>query len=198
MGTEYELKFRATADQIARIRAAFPGPWRRIPMKTTYYDTPSRALSGRSWTLRHRMEGETHVCTLKTPAAGHARGEWEIECADIRTAVPRLAGLAGLPQLLTLAEEGLIAVCGAEFVRQALTMPMEGCLGELALDEGVLRNGARELPFAEVEAELKEGERPCLDRFGRRLAQEYALEKEPRSKYFRARLLGEQEEHHGI
>lgn len=198
MGMEYELKYRADADRLQRIRAAFPGDWRRIPMKTTYYDTPSRALSGRSWTLRHRMEGETHVCTLKTPAAGHARGEWEIECSDIEAAVPRLAQLAQLPELIALAAEGLIAVCGAEFVRQALTMPMEGCTGELALDEGVLRNGARALPFAEVEAELKQGQRVCLDRFGWLLAKEYSLEKEPRSKYFRARLLGEQEENHGI
>ena len=102
-----------------------------------------------------------------------------------------------MTELISIAEAGLIPVCGAEFVRLARTMDMEGCTGELALDEGVLRNGARELPFAEVEAELKQGERMRLDLFGALLAKQYHLEREPRSKYLRARLLG-QEEPHGI
>ena len=197
MGTEYELKFRADAAVIDRIRGDFPGNWREIPMKTTYYDTPGGDLSARKWTLRHRMEGSTHICTLKTPAGGIARRETEVECADILEAIPLLAERSGLQELQGLTAAGVIPVCGAEFVRLAQTMDMEGCVGELALDRGVLRNGSRELPFAEVEAELKEGERLNLNIFGAILAKTYHLEKEPRSKYLRARLLG-QEETHGI
>lgn len=197
MGTEYELKFRADAAQIQRIYDAYPGDWRRIPMKTTYYDTPSGALSARKWTLRHRMEGETHICTLKTPADGHARRETEVECDDILKAIPRLAELSGMPELLELTKDGVIISCGAEFVRLAKTMDMEGCTGEMALDQGVLRNGSKELPFTEVETELLEGERIRLNIFGALLAKQFHLEKEPRSKYLRARLLG-QEDSHGI
>ena len=197
MGTEYELKFRADAAVLEAIRDAFPGDWRRIPMKTTYYDTPDGAISARRWTLRHRMEGETHVCTQKTPAEGHARAETEIQCSDIRAAIPLLARASGMEELNALAAGGLIPVCGAEFVRLAKTMDMAGCVGELALDQGVLRNGSKELPFAEVEAELKQGRRTELDAFGAVLALKYHLEREPRSKYLRARLLG-QEETHGI
>ncbi len=192
MGTEYELKFRADAGQIQRIYDAYPGSWRRIPMKTTYYDTPSGALSARKWTLRHRMEGDAHICTLKTPADGHARRETEVECDDILKAIPRLAELSGTKELEELTREGLLVSCGAEFVRLARTMDMEGCTGELTLDQGVLRNGAKELPFAEVEAELLEGQRARLDIFGALLAKQFRLEIEPRSKYLRARLLGQE------
>lgn len=197
MGTEYELKFRADAAVIDRIRGDFPGDWRKIPMKTTYYDTPGGEVSARKWTLRHRMEGDTHICTLKTPAAGHARRETEVECADILEAIPLLAERSGMTELSEFAAGGVIPVCGAEFVRLAKTLDMEGCVGELALDQGILRNGQKELPFAEVEAELKEGERLNLNIFGAILAKTYHLEREPRSKYLRARLLG-QEESHGI
>ena len=197
MGSEYELKFRATARQLQRIQAAFPGEWRRIPMKTTYYDTPDGALSARRWTLRSRMEGGRKVCTLKTPAAGGARGEWEVEGCEIESAIPLLAERSGLSRLRELTKGGLVVSCGAEFVRLALTMPMEGCIGELALDEGVLRNGSRELAFAEAEAELKQGEKDCLDRFGQLLEAQFQLQRESRSKFLRAKLLG-QEENHGI
>ena len=197
LGTEYELKFRADAAVLDRIYAEFPGNWREISMKTTYYDTPDRALSARKWTLRHRMEGKTHICTLKTPADGNARQETEVECPDIETALPRLAAESGCAELLTLTAGGVIPVCGAEFVRRANTMDMAGCIGELALDRGVLRNGPKELPFAEVEAELKQGQRDQLDLFAAVLARTYHLQREPRSKYLRARLLG-QEEPHGI
>ena len=197
MGTEYELKFRADAAVLDRIYGDFPGEWREIPMKTTYYDTPDRALSARQWTLRHRMEGKAHICTLKTPAGGNARRETEIECADIETAIPRLAAESGCPELLALTANGVLPVCGAEFLRRAQTMDMAGCVGELALDCGVLTNGGKVLPFAEVEAELKHGARTSLNLFGTVLAGTYHLEREPRSKYFRARLLG-QEESNGI
>lgn len=197
MGTEYELKFRADAAQIQRIYDAYPGTWRRIPMKTTYYDTPGGTLSARKWTLRHRMEGATHICTLKTPADGHARLETEVESDDILQAIPRLAELSGTRELMELTKDGLIVSCGAEFIRLVKTMNMEGCTGELALDQGVLRNGSKELAFAEVEAELQEGQREQLDLFGAHLARQFHLEKEPRSKYLRARLLG-QEDSNGI
>lgn len=193
MGREYELKFRADPHLLDRIQTDFSGQWHRISMKTTYYDTPMAALSARKWTLRHRMENDTHICTLKTPAAGGARGEWETECADILEAVPILAEASGQPDLEALAADGLFPVCGAEFVRLARTFPMGDCMGEMALDQGVLRNGSRELPFAEIETELKAGSREALDAFGAELARTYGLQHQPRSKYVRARLLGMEE-----
>ena len=102
MGTEFELKYRADRAGLEEIRAAFPGAWAVIPMETTYYDTVSGDISCRRWTLRHRLEGETRVCTLKTPAPGGARGEWEVTGQSIGGALPELARLSGEVFLETL------------------------------------------------------------------------------------------------
>ena len=66
---------------------------------------------------------------------------------------------------------------------------VEDALLELALDEGVLLGGGRELPFAEVEAELKEGSEEAVRAFAEALAAEFSLTEEKRSKHVRAMLL---------
>ena len=80
MATEFELKYAATAANLEAIRAAVPGQYETISMETTYYDTPGHDLSARKWTLRRRLENGVSVCTLKTPASGSSRNEWEVEC----------------------------------------------------------------------------------------------------------------------
>lgn len=192
MGLEFELKYRADAAALERIRAAFPGEYDVIPMTTSYFDTPAGELSRRHWTLRCRQEGARHVCTLKTPAGALGRGEWECECANIADAIPVLAKLADLPELVTLTGEGLILSCGARFTRQALMVTIGNSTAELALDSGVLINGATELPFCEAEIELKTGSAEEVVAFGRALAFRFGLETEPKSKFARARALGQE------
>ena len=192
MGLEFELKYRADAGALERIAAAFPGEYAVIPMTTSYFDTPEGALSQRHWTLRHRMEGDRHVCTLKTPAESMGRGEWECECADIETALPVLAKLSGLGELTELAENGIIQTCGARFTRKALLIPIGESTAELALDQGVLLNGSRELSFCEAEVELKSGSRAEILAFGQLFAAKFGLTPEPKSKYARARALGKE------
>ncbi len=192
MALEFELKYRATPGLLEQIAAAYPGEYRVIPMTTRYYDTPAGALSARRWTLRCRREGEEQVCTLKTPA-GLGRGEWEIPSDDIHRALPALAQAAELPELLELANQGLVWVCGAEFTRRALDLTLDGCTAELALDAGVLRNGAKEYPLAEVELELKAGEPGRLAAFGAGFSRRFGLEPEEKSKFARAKMLGMEE-----
>ena len=74
MAIEYEWKFQATPHTLEAIQGAFDGNAVTISMETTYYDTPSGALSARHYTLRKRLENGLCVCTLKTPA-GNARAE---------------------------------------------------------------------------------------------------------------------------
>ena len=74
MGREFELKYRATPEQLSAIREKF-GPFTEIAMNTVYYDTPDGALRPRHWTLRRRMENGTPVCTLKIPGTDGGRGE---------------------------------------------------------------------------------------------------------------------------
>lgn len=189
MGTEFELKYRSGACALESIAAQYPGG-AVIPMTTTYYDTPDGALSAKKWTLRHRQEGDAHICTLKTPSnALDERREWEVACEDIHRALADLSSLSGIGQLRDLE---LIPTCGARFTRTAIPLTIGESTAELALDRGELVNGERSLPFAEVEVELKSGSKAEITAFARDLAHRFGLEPEPKSKFARAKALGQE------
>ena len=189
MGIEFELKYRATPEIQEKLKET--GSFQRISMETTYYDTPSGALSARFFTLRRRLENGVSVCTLKAPAGKLARGEWETECGSIREAIPELCKLGCPQELPLLTEEGLVAVCGARFTRWASAVEWDGALLELALDQGVLFAGEKEIPLCEIEVELKEGSREQAVAYAKILAQSYGLVPEAGSKFRRALALRE-------
>lgn len=189
MGAEYERKFRADGDVLHSVYTTFPARWQTISMQTTYYDTPSGALSARRYTLRSRLENGVQVCTLKTPGKGIERGEWEVECDDIASAIEKLCKLGCPAQLPQLCAEGLLPICGARFTRRAGTFALRDCVLELALDEGVLLGGGKELPLCELEVEHKTGDRDATDTFARQLADIYSLTEEEKSKFARALAL---------
>ena len=184
MGIEFELKYRATPE--IQEDLARDGHWRSIAMETTYYDTPSKAMSSRFFTLRRRKENGVSVCTLKTPASGSSRNEWELECDSIETAIPELCKLSGLALLAELTAAGVKPVCGARFTRHACRVAPEGAEAEIALDAGVLFGGGRELAFAEVEAELKSGSEAAVVAWAQDLQRRFDLKPEPKSKFRRA------------
>ena len=186
MATEFELKYAATAAQLDGIRAAVPGEYHSISMETTYYDTPGRALSARKWTLRRRLENGVSVCTLKTPAGGLGRYEWEVEQDSIQAAIPELCKLSNLDDLAEMTGGGVSPVCGARFTRLACQVNIENAVVELALDEGILFGSGRELAFAEVEVELKSGAEEAACRFAEDLAARFHLIPEGKSKFRRA------------
>ena len=190
MAVEYELKYRATPELLERIQADFPGEYTVTEMTTTYFDTPGGDLAKLFWTLRHRREGDKHICTLKTPAGIDGRSEYEFSCEDIHEAIPQLCRLAGSNALSQLAERGLVQTCGARFTRTARLFTAGSTATELALDQGVLINGEKEEPFAELEVELKRGFREEADVIGLLLSQAYGLEVESKSKFQRSKELG--------
>lgn len=192
MGKEFELKFRADAETLGRIEATLEGEFQEIRMRTFYYDTPGGDLSARKWTLRSRMENDKWICTLKTPAGGLGRNEWETECQDILTAVPILAAESGYAELEELAKQDLIAVCAAVFVRRCRMLELGSTKVELALDQGVLLGGMKELPFAEAELELKEGSEETLLLFARKFQGDFGLITEHASKFARAKALAQE------
>lgn len=189
MGAEYELKYRADEDILSSIFTTFPARWQIISMQTTYYDTPSHALSARRWTLRRRMENTVSVCTLKTPGTGLERGEWEVKCAGIESAITELCKCGATAELETLCKEGLVISCGAKFTRKAGTFTLRDCVLEIALDQGVLLGGGKEIPLCELEIEHKEGSREAVDAFAKELAEIYGLQAEEKSKFARALAL---------
>ena len=186
MATEFELKYRADREVLYSVYTTFPARWETLTMETTYYDTPSRALSARRYMLRRRLENGKAVCTLKTKGNGKARGEWEVACDEITAAVSELCKLGCPDELAVLCEEGLIPVCGARFTRRAGTFTLLACTVELALDEGVLFSGEKELPLCELEVEHKAGSTEATEAFARKLADIYGLQPEEKSKFARA------------
>ena len=188
MGIEFELKYGATAADLEKLKARYPH-LHPITMETTYYDNETGDFSRLRWTFRRRMENEKSICTLKTPMGIYGRGEFEVECPDIMASIPLLRQQGAPVQLLLLTEHGVKPSCGARFTRLAGLLELEGCKVELALDEGVLLGGGKELPFREVEVELKEGSEEAATAFAEALAAELGLTPEHKSKVARARAL---------
>ena len=189
MAIEFELKYRANPEMLQEINDAVSGQTQTIAMETTYYDTPSGALSARRYTLRRRMENSLSVCTLKAPAGGLGRGEWELPCENIVAAIPMLCKLGAPADLQSLVQEGLFPVCGAKFTRIAKTVLLPECTVEVALDTGVLTGGGQTQPLCEVEVELKSGSPEACTAYAEQLAIRFGLEPEIHSKFRRALAL---------
>lgn len=194
MGIEFELKFSADSAQQEAIRKQYLPAYEQYRMQTTYYDTPSAALSARHITLRCRMENEEAVCTVKTPQDGYGRGEWDCRCDDIVKAIPILVEAGADRQLMDLTAEGVVPVCGARFTRLCGCIDFAGSVLEIALDQGVLTGGSKELPLCEVEVELKSGEPEAAIAFAMELQRYFALVPQGKSKFRRALELAQEEE----
>lgn len=188
MGKEFELKYSATCAILEAVEREF-GDFSPIRMESTYFDTADGQLSQRHITLRMRMENGHSVCTMKTPISAFARGEWELECADIEKAIPELCKLANQPQLKHLLQDGVRPVCGAQFLRKAKVVSLPDCTVELALDEGWLFAGANRAALCELEVELKDGSEEAATAFAQALAARYGMQTEPVSKFRRALAL---------
>ena len=193
MGLEYERKYRTDPETLKRLDDYLPGVPEVFHMETTYYDTPDGALSARCITLRHRRENLRHVCTLKLPASGIARREFEVESPSIQAALSALCKLSGFEELLTLTQAGVVPVCGAKFIRRARRLPVGDSTVEVALDAGVLLGGGRETPLFEVEVERLSGASADADLYGNLLRAKFSLEEERASKFRRALALAKGE-----
>ena len=188
MGIEFELKYAAEESAFEGLKLE-SHHWTAYQMETTYSDTPAAALGKLHWTLRRRFENGVSVCTLKTPAGGQGRNEFELEWDDIHTAIPRLLELGAPQELETLTAGGIQEVCAARFQRLAGQVDLDGTRVELALDKGVLLGGGKTLPFVEVEVELKSGSETAAVAYAKALAEKFSLRPESKSKYKRALML---------
>lgn len=198
MGMELEFKLAAEnpavlekilSDQaVAQVRQ---GGYRLLEMSTVYYDTPDRKLSQRRWTLRLRQENQDLVATLKTPAQGRARNEWECPAGNIQDAIPLLVEASAPTELADLlAAQPPMPLCVARFTRRAADLVFaDGTVCELAGDVGLLGGGGKEEPLCEVEIELKSGNAEVAQAFARELQSRFGLREELRSKFARAAAL---------
>jgi inorganic triphosphatase YgiF len=188
MGREFELKYAATEDILTALLSQF-GPGREIQMETTYFDTPTHALSAHRMTLRLRRENDETICTLKTPLPDGSRGEWECPATDIQRGIASLLALGAPEELTQFTAAGVVPVCGARFTRIAVELPTADGMAELALDKGVLMGGGKEVPLCEVEVELKSGTEAALIALAAQLVSAHGLQTETHSKFRRAMAL---------
>lgn len=162
---EIELKLElspADADRLAThplLRGGKAKPHRHLT--SVYFDTADLALHAAGLSLRVRSQGDRHVQTVKTDAAGAAglfdRGEWE---TPVATPMPDFDALRRTPagQILTdLAPEALKPIFSTE-VDRTLRLVQHGTSElELTLDRGRVDTGLESAPLCELELELKRG-----------------------------------------
>ena len=162
-------------------------------MESTYFDTVDHHLSQTRMTLRLRLENNESVCTLKTPLPDGSRGEWECPATNIDSGIAALLALGAPETLKQMTKDGLIPVCGASFTRCAINLPTQDGSAELALDQGTLTGGGKEIPLQEVEIELKSGSEEATLALAAQIAETYGLQSESKSKFRRAMDLAQGE-----
>lgn len=188
---KYKISGQAQFDALRELlQSRYPGNWETVKMETDYYDTRDRRLAAKNWTLRIRFENRVSVLTVKTPGQGRVRGEWEVPEGTLPGGLMALVRRGAPEELMELYNATLFSVCGARFRRLRRIVEVEGARIELALDRGVLLGRAKELPFWELEAELKEGDPHALGRWCEAFAAEQGLTEEHLSKFARATALG--------
>ena len=192
MGREFELKYQASPEQLNKIQQKF-GEFQEISMETHYYDTIDGNLGALRWTLRRRLENGVSICGLKTPGKNLIRGEWETESDSMAQGVQALCRMDVPEDFEAMVRKGLKEVCGARFVRRAKLVSTADGTAELALDQGVFLGGGRELPFSELEVELKSGSREASETLAKEIASEFQLQDLLISKYERALALSQGE-----
>lgn len=149
-----------------------------VEQRSTYFDTPSGALRKSGLTLRVRAVDGGYVQTLKQDGKGGAglfdRPEWEWH---IEGDVPHLALLDGTPaaKLAKRKKNGLKQVIRSEACRTIWTVPRDGGVVEILVDEGEVEAGDRSETIAEIELELKDGRTALLFEMASQLAEAMPL-----------------------
>ena len=199
---EIELKFRIPADRLAQVRRAVAtSSAETIELQAAYFDTQGGALAAARLAARVRREGAQWVQALKTAGDGVARrGEHEVMRGSGRR-MPEFdpAAHVAAPEMAQALQAALAAdpAGGAGLhkvfetqVRRTRRLVRAGPARiELALDEGVIRAGAREAAVAELEFELKAGRALALFELAAQWVDRHRLWLDPRSKAERGEAL---------
>ncbi|OZI38752.1 inorganic triphosphatase [Bordetella genomosp. 5] len=190
--SEQELKLHVPASAIAAIRRELgQRQSSRIRLRALYFDTPERELVHARIALRLRQEGRQWVQTVKMPGANAIT---RIELNHPRPGpVLDLSLYAG-----TEVGDALARIQGELGVRYETDVSRQLCklrsrygTVEVALDTGLLRAGALELPISEIEFELVSGRPEAIFAVGRQWQKRHGLVLDVRSKSERGDALAE-------
>jgi len=177
MGAEIELKLATSS---SGLRAAMALPWlkemagenvSREHLTSIYFDTDDLTLRENGVTLRVRKSGRQILQTIKAASAAPIeRAEWEAEIDRLRPRL-ELAHSTALGPLLTgeLAND-LKPVFETAVQRVVMPLHIGRSEVEVAFDEGCVATADDHVEIAEIEIELKQGDRSDVARIARKLA----------------------------
>nr|WP_092070047.1 CYTH domain-containing protein [Dendrosporobacter quercicolus]NSL48105.1 CYTH domain-containing protein [Dendrosporobacter quercicolus DSM 1736]SDM05508.1 CYTH domain-containing protein [Dendrosporobacter quercicolus] len=198
--TELKLQITTSADgdkilEAPVLTAAMQaGTRRKDCLEARYYDTADGSLRMAGWAYRVRCEAGAWVATVKGggQAAGglHKRLEYNIAVAGPE---PDLAVFSGTPAGKKLRSAAgaskLKTVMLTRFERETALVVIDGSTIEVAVDKGEIIAGHQRSPILEIELELKAGTPTVLLLTGAKLAEQFSLLLEPRSKFARGLAL---------
>ena len=180
---EQELKLHVPKEAYKGVeKELLRGRVTRVHLQAFYFDTPARDLVRAKIALRLRREGDRWVQTLKMP------GENSLSRIEINHDRPSpdldLSVYAAEPFAAVLEKHAeALSICYETDVQRIFrqTRTASGTV-EIALDNGLLRAGALELPISEIEFELKRGQLAAVFALGKKWQQTHGLILDVRSK----------------
>jgi triphosphatase len=177
VGKEIELKL-ATSERA--LHQAMALPWlkkqvnddsRKQELTSVYFDTHDFALRKHGVSLRVRKAGGQRLQTIKTNSSALiAREEWETEIDDDQPQLELARGTALAPILTPKLTEQLRPVFQTSVERVVIPLHIGGSDIELAFDQGRVATVDAKLDLAEIEIELKHGDRSEVARLAKKLA----------------------------
>jgi inorganic triphosphatase YgiF len=190
VSTEVELKLATSKRGLSK---ALSLPWlkkmangnigKKQDLVSVYFDTHDFALRDRGVSLRVRRVGEQRLQTVKANSpTPMGRREWEAEIDRDQPKLKLARHTALAPILNGDIGQHLKPVFETRIRRLAIPLQVGRSEIELALDEGRVLTGNASLDIAEIEIELKRGERSDIGRLARKLAQAVPLALSARAK----------------
>jgi len=190
-----ELYEKILSDMWIRSHAEYKEP-ETVRMKAAYFDTEDYILVRHNVAFRVRSEGDRTLATLKWReddegiSGLYVRSEINIPVSNQSSFFhPDPSIFNESPEgkdLLDLIDgKPLVNVFDMIFTRKRFRIDYGQSILEVALDEGVVVAGPDSLPIRELEIEVYSGNKEDLLAVGKKIADRYNLEPEPKTKFAR-------------
>lgn len=170
----------------------------KIFMKAAYFDTSDHILCKNDITFRVRMEGTRVIATLKwrgkSEGAMHQREEINVPVADEACflapdpAIFRESQI-GQEVISLLGDSPLQSIIETRFLRSRFRIDTGSSIIEVSIDRGEIITEKGTEPILELELEIFSGEEKELIEISEKLAEQYHLLPEEKSKYARGKNL---------
>ena len=209
---EIELKYKI--DNVEQFERILANEWitsitenakpEVVQMKAAYFDTEDLTLVKHNIAFRIRSEGERTIATLKWRdiddgiSGLYIRSEINIPVTDpINYSNPDpnvfIESAEGKDLIEIIDKKPLVNIFDMLFIRRRTRIDYEQSIIELSFDEGNIIVGSESIPLCELELEIFSGNKEDLLAIGRKIAREYKLKTELKTKFARGvELLKEQ------